>query len=233
MTGEGRGLGWICSETVLSDSVCSIGTVGTVGTVGTIGTIEFFFFLDIFGESFLGSLFFLLFLIGMTGEGRGLGCICSETVLSHSVCSIGMIGTTDFFFFLDIFGESFLGSRFFLLFLIGRTGEGRGLGCICSETVLSDSLCSIGTVGMVGETLFLSDNFREPSCKGKTALPSIRSFGTIYCKPKKSKIERSSGKIWETGDWEPIGVNPCSFKEYPFFKECPRITTLNPLLPVK
>ena len=70
----------------------------------------------------------------------------------------------------------------------------------------------------------------EPSLleERTTARPSTLSAGDLYSNPKKRKIAGSSKNV-SSGE----GVNPCSFSENPRFKACPRITTLNPLLPVK
>ena len=73
------------------------------------------------------------------------------------------------------------------------------------------------------------DDFGLPLEMAITARPSTRSSGDLYWRPRASKISRSSLIFLP----ETLGVNPCSFKEYPLEREYPRITTLNPLLPVK
>ena len=68
----------------------------------------------------------------------------------------------------------------------------------------------------------------------KTTLrPSILSSGLLYSSPKNAKMSCSSVNVCSTFEPVPFIVIPCSFIEYPRLSARFRITTLNPLLPVK
>ena len=128
----------------------------------------------------------------------------------------GASGASSNISFMTFFWRSFLDSLFFRVF--GRTSS-TGFSNIWFES-------NTPTGSPTGTSM---DDFGLPLEMAITARPSTRSSGDLYWRPRASKISRSSLIFLP----EKLGVNPCSFKEYPLEREYPRITTLNPLLPVK
>ena len=159
--------------------------------------------------SFLDSLFFrvLSFFLGRTSASITISGLSERRIF---------LGASSNISFMTFFWWSFLDSLFFRVF--GRTSS-TGFSNIWFES-------NTPTGSPTGT---LMDGFGLPLEMAITARPSTRSSGDLYWRPRASKISRSSLIFLP----EKLGVNPCSFKEYPLEREYPRITTLNPLLPVK